>query len=312
MPRSFPSPKRAFTLVELLVVIAIIGVLVALLLPAVQSARESARRTQCLNQLKQIGLAIHNHADVHKVLPTGGVFPWPVLEQYMTGGTPNGPARQGLSWAFQILPYFEKNSIYGSTNQSQVETRFVPEYFCPSRRRNINQGGRILMDYAGATPALSSAKLGNINDFWQDQTNGTWAVPANKLWWGAIVRTNWSGSAPVGSTNPIGFQNISDGSSNTLLVSEKRLDINNYRVGDWHDDRGWTDGWDPDVIRFTGTKPLADKKGGISGYEFGSAHPTGINATLCDGSIRFIAYNVDQILFNNLGHRDDGNSITLD
>ena len=66
-------------------------------------------------------LAIHNHADVHKVLPTGGVFPWPVLEQYMTGGTPNGPARQGLSWAFQILPYFEKNSIYGSTNQSQFK-----------------------------------------------------------------------------------------------------------------------------------------------------------------------------------------------
>jgi len=66
------------------------------------------------------------------------------------------------------------------------------------------------------------------------------------------------------------------------------------------------------VVRFTGTKPAADKKGGISGYEFGSAHPTGINIILCDGSTRMINYNVDQILFNNLGHRGDGATVTLD
>src|SRR5690242_18409839 len=97
--------RRAFTLVELLVVIAIIGVLVALLLPAIQSAREAARRTQCKNQLKQIALAIHNHVNTFGVFPTGGAKIYPNIEDYVAGGIPLGPIKQGLGWGYQILPY---------------------------------------------------------------------------------------------------------------------------------------------------------------------------------------------------------------
>src|SRR5690349_22852048 len=104
--------RKGFTLVELLVVIAIIGVLVALLLPAVQAAREAARRTQCTNHIKQMMLAMHNHESSKKCFPSGGIAPYAAIENYLTDsktnptnpqGSPLGPSQQGLSWAYQIL-----------------------------------------------------------------------------------------------------------------------------------------------------------------------------------------------------------------
>ncbi|HMO86596.1 MAG TPA: DUF1559 domain-containing protein, partial [Lacipirellulaceae bacterium] len=117
-PRSF----RAFTLVELLVVIAIIGVLVALLLPAIQAAREAARRTQCTNQLRQMGVALQNHVSALGVFPTAGTVPNPNIADYVSGptsspGTPNGPNKQGLGWGYQLLPYLEQGAIRGITTQ---------------------------------------------------------------------------------------------------------------------------------------------------------------------------------------------------
>src|SRR5512137_207450 len=103
------SRKAGFTLVELLVVIAIIGILVALLLPAIQAAREVARRAQCTNHLKQIGLAMQNHVDIWKCFPTGGTYPWAggnSLSEWRTdqGNMPLGPKEQGIGWHYQILP----------------------------------------------------------------------------------------------------------------------------------------------------------------------------------------------------------------
>src|SRR5215203_3835276 len=113
--RVLQSRRRGFTLIELLVVIAIIGILVALLLPAVQAAREAARRTQCKNHLKNIVLAMHNHVSAHKVFPSGGIGPWPKIENYVSGGKPLAAAKQGLSWAYQILPYIEEGTLQGAS-----------------------------------------------------------------------------------------------------------------------------------------------------------------------------------------------------
>lgn len=312
MTRSHVRQRRGFTLVELLVVIAIIGILVALLLPAVQAAREAGRRTQCSNNLKQMGLAVHNHVDVLQMLPTGGTTPWPNLWEFSDGYTPNPADKQGLSWAFQILPYFEQGQVYKSDPNGPIWQQVVGQYFCPSRRRVTRQADRVLMDYASATPARNPNSLGNPNDLWQDEI---WTVPNPRMWRGAIVRTPLSGGPPTwtlnGSTQPAGFEMIEDGTSNTLLISEKRLDSRNYFIGDWHDDRGWTDGWDPDVVRCTCVPPARDAIG-ISGYEFGSAHPAGIQAVFCDGSVRTLNWQTDPEAFNRMGDRMDRKAVKLD
>lgn len=307
---------RGFTLVELLVVIAIIGILIMLLLPAVQAAREAARRMQCSNNLKQMGLAVHNLENALKIYPTGGVFPWPDINCYAQSGRPYGPEKQGLSWAYQILPYIEGGNIHSITTQSQLEAISVNLYFCPSRRAPAKQATRFLMDYASATPAPEGT-WNNTDSFWQPQSTGTWAVPPNVTWKGLIVRTDWQQGSPcqsgasVGSTSPIGPGEVKDGLTNTLLISEKRLKPQNYKSGDWHDDRGWTDGWDPDVVRSTGFKPEPDQNVSSDvGYQFGSAH-SNLNCVFGDGSVRPLNYSIDQILFNRLGDRMDGQVIDM-
>jgi prepilin-type N-terminal cleavage/methylation domain-containing protein len=322
----FIHRRHGFTLVELLVVIAIIGILVALLLPAIQAAREAGRRIQCSNNLKQIGLAIHNHVDVAQMLPTGGTTPWPNLWEHSDGGIPNAADRQGYSWAFQILPYFEKSQVYNRNVNEANWQNAVAEYFCPSRRRVTRQGDRVLMDYASATPAVNPNNIGfgTEGDLWQGEI---WTVPNNRQWRGAIVRTprgpgpngttNWSGN---NSTRPAGFESLTDGSSNVLMVSEKRLNTQNYMIGDWHDDRGWTDGWDPDVVRCTCIPPLKDVAGScgsptnaqcVSGYEFGSAHPSGIQGVLGDGAVKTISWTIDPVMFNRLGDRQDRQPVNI-
>ena len=125
--------EAGFTLVELLVVIAIIGILVALLLPAIQAARESARRTQCMNQVRQMIQAMHNHADTYKVFPTGGVEPWPKIEDYSKNGKPFGVKKQGFSWAFQILPFLEENAVHNISDDAATRADAGGAVFLSSR-----------------------------------------------------------------------------------------------------------------------------------------------------------------------------------
>jgi prepilin-type processing-associated H-X9-DG protein len=126
---------------------------------------------------------------------------------------------------------------------------------------------------------------------------------------GAIVRGGQNGPNSPWYGNKVTLAQFGDGTSNTLLISEKRLDSRNYITGDWHDDCGWGDGWDPDVVRYTGYIPQRDSPGGVSGYEFGSAHGTGINALMSDGSVRNIAYGISPTTFNALGTRAGGEVI---
>ncbi len=164
--------RLGFTLVELLVVIAIIGILVALLLPAVQTARESARRIQCTNKVKQVMLAMHNHVSSLRVFPSGGIKPWPAIEDYSQNGQPFGPEKQGLSWAFQILPYMEGQNIYRLDTTTALQETPVEDYFCPSRRGATRSpsSGAWLMDYAAAVPNRSRQQVGDtLFNLWLDR-----------------------------------------------------------------------------------------------------------------------------------------------
>ncbi|NLE60812.1 MAG: DUF1559 domain-containing protein [Planctomycetes bacterium] len=320
-------------MVELLVVIAIIGILIALLLPAVQAAREAARRMQCSNQLKQIGLACHNLENTYGYFPTGGTSYWPNLA--IVGGRAAEPRNQTMAWPFQILPYLEE----GAT--SEVPTRAMPGgnrsyilaaaveellgsiainyYCCPSRRSAPEQEGRYLLDYAAAHPATVPQPFpqtsvprdkGTDSQFWYGDFGDTPTSGHSGKYYGLITRTHYA--------EPCRVRDASDGLSNTMLVGEKWLNVNRYTTGDWHDDRGWTDGWDPDTIRSTGYPPrpdAADPPRGTSGYDdtkpysFGGAHPGGFNCVFGDGAVHFIDFEVERDLFNYLGDRRDGQPV---
>jgi prepilin-type N-terminal cleavage/methylation domain-containing protein len=332
------SARRAFTLVELLVVIAIIGVLVALLLPAIQAAREAARRTECKNKLRQVGLAMQNHESSLKIFPTGGIHPWPTIENYSQGGKPFTAPKQGMSWAFQLLPYLEQNSVHNLDTTLAISQTPVPLYFCPSRRPPIQNPvtANWLMDYAGIVPMPDPASLGRDYNFYIEQRRGCrtedffWGgrdnihtpVEAKFMrtffdFWGVIVRSSYYVKGPNNVVDlqyrpPVGFAEIEDGSSNTIVVGEKRLRPATYEGDEWYDDKGWADGWDPDVMRSAMCQPSPDSNEMPNndnrefGFYLGAAHPAGMNVVFADASVDTLTYDVDVVTVNRLAHRSDG------
>ncbi|HVW01187.1 MAG TPA: DUF1559 domain-containing protein, partial [Planctomycetaceae bacterium] len=208
--------RRGFTLIELLVVIAIIAVLVALLLPAVQQAREAARRTECKNHLKQIGLAFHNYHDIYTVLPDGGnddtgSKKWPC------GDCCNANNRGEWNWMYQILPQIEQANLWNQTNNTTIYQTPIPVYFCPSRRQPGLYGSSAKSDYAGN----GGDGMSNYN--------------------GAVTRRSCQ--------HPVSFAQIVDGTSNTLMVGEKQTNDRHFG-GSGGDNEAWPNsGWDQDQIR---------------------------------------------------------------
>jgi type II secretory pathway pseudopilin PulG len=287
-------------LIELLVVIAIIAILIGLLLPAVQKVREAAARMQCQNNLKQIGIAIHSYHDAAGYMPPGGFNPW--------------DARG--SWPFYILPHIEQDNlakVAGSGTAINVDpARYAGGsklYICPARRSLAavsSQGGRYLMCYASATPALAA---NSWDQFWFGDVWGNGWIGNN---YRGVITRGGQQSATVWVGAKVRMEQISDGTSNTLLAGEKQLNPAAYRNGDWHDDAGWGDGWDPDVVRYTGFLPMPDKNygtsqnGGWEGYRFGGPHTGGFATLMADGSGRMISFSVDPNTFNALGTRDGG------
>ena len=361
--RHMAMQRRGFTLVELLVVIAIIGILVALLLPAVQAAREAARRTQCTNHIKQMMLAMHNFQSAKKAFPSGGIAPFAAIENYLTDslnipkpanpkGAPLGPAQQGMSWAYQILPYLEETSVYDLKTTDALQGITISAYHCPSKRGKTIHPlyGTELMDYAAAVPSRPRSRFSStyvyINDsatwgtvgcelkeFW-GMVGGTLRFespdiesrPANMFtnlsyvgYMGVIVRSEYCATctpakANVGWYKRISFEKITDGSSKTMVLGEKRLRPGLYEAGEWHDDMGWKEGWDPDTLRSTicligpdSDNPTATGTHTESfGYSFGAAHPGVMIAGFADASTHPIQYDIDRELLNRLGHRSDG------
>ena len=337
-PRIVFRRLSGFTLVELLVVIAIIGILVALLLPAIQAAREAARRTECINKLKQMALSVHNFVDSKKVFPTGGDIPHPNIADYISpSGQPFGPEKQGLGWGYQILPYLEEGAVYNVTKQEDLQKTVIPLYNCPTRRAPTSSAkaeigdtagkDATLTDYAGATPCgVTTATTQNP---WPLKSEASFfggsntKVPKNRAWCGVFVRTPYdiTTAAAVNSSRPTRFAQITDGTSKTILIGEKFLRTDLYEGGSWADDRGWSDGWDPDSMRSTCFPPMADSQGnsltaGTGGAEgeadvffFGSAHSGGFNVAYVDASVQTLGYDIDPQTFDYLGDRRDGQLI---
>ncbi|MDA1013717.1 MAG: DUF1559 domain-containing protein [Planctomycetota bacterium] len=282
--------RNGFTLIELLVVIAIIAILVALLLPAVQQAREAARRTSCKNNLKQIGVALHNHHDAHGLLPDGGHNWWSARSKTPQGAIETAP-RQTWCFLYQILPYIEQSNLYREPNDAVIRQTGLSSYACPSRRNLANIGGRAFNDYAGNGGLIGGG--GGLGG-WGDGKNG------------AVIIRGTDGT----NAQKVKFRDITDGTSNTIAVGEKWMGQSEYYIFTCSDNEGYTSGWDWDIVRWGDNPPRQDvaNNNGCK-REFGSVHDAAL-FVLCDGSVRGIGYSIDRNIFRRACQRNDGETLT--
>ena len=332
-------PRRGFTLVELLVVIAIIGVLVALLLPAIQSAREAARRTQCANQLRQLAIAFHNHHDSHGHLPTGGwSWNWLGYPEYGFGKEQPG------GWMYNILPFIEQQGLHDlgrgltGTARNQATKQRVESPFegmtCPSRRvANVydyeNSGGVFVycapFEQCSKTDYAANAGDEILPELLNYPTNPTSYADGANYDWTAYEHSVFSPyrgeTEPTGvvfGRSEISFRNVEDGTSNTYMVGEKYMSTDNYEDGlDAGDNEPAFSGNNNDTLRTTAAVRTLGRKyqlgpdhpgssNNLGEMLFGSAHPGGFHMAFCDGSVSSISFDVDPEVHRTHGHRADG------
>lgn len=334
--RHFLMPLAAFTLVELLVVIAIIGVLVALLLPAVQAAREAARRSQCVNNLKQMGLGCLNYESSRKALPAGG---W----TYRWIGDPDaGYGReQPGNWAYGLVPFIEQLQLRsinkGMTNAqkkaaaAELISKPIPMFHCPSRREAIGYPGPTSFKNAVLPAGTLVAKTdyaGNGGTYTPNSSEFSWADTLADSAESAVKVFNRGTQATWPDTTNcngafcfaanLGLEEFPDGLSQTYLAGEKYLNPLKYvgpgpdGLGDDGDNETLFTGYDWDNMRWTRDgAPMPDTLGFTSPYLFGSAHPGGANMVLCDGSVQTVSYEIDATIHQRLSNRSDGEVATL-
>ncbi|MDO5113562.1 MAG: DUF1559 domain-containing protein [Planctomycetia bacterium] len=324
--------RAGFTLVELLVVIAIIGMLVGLLLPAVQQAREAARQMQCNNHLRQMALACLNLETAQKNLPSGGWY-------YSWCGDPDrgfSYAQPG-AWTFSILPFLEQNALFqmGSDGQPDtitseqkkgsetVITTPIPVFFCPSRRTcqvsytkfssatfqnaQLPSGEQNVMktDYAGNCGSTHPGHITEVKDM-----NDAMEILRKNQWKPVGTGVIYHGSQ-------ITLSEIRDGTSNTYLCGEKYMASDRY-IGTAEllcggDDATGYSGGDGDTLRSTSQShyPVQDRpQYDTAPSRFGSAHAGSFGMAMCDGSVQRISYSIEPETHENLGIRNDGQVAT--
>jgi len=286
--------RNGFTLIELLVVIAIIAILIALLLPAVQQAREAARRSTCKNNLKQIGIAMHNYHDVHRTLPPGYLDDDPAA---------NVTNHNLLGWGTFILPYIEQSALYNSisevggfdsnwttisemtTASATVPTPYsrviLNPYICPS-----DPMGGINTDVGNYGKSNYTGVAGNT------YKSSTSAKPTGSFYDNSNVR----------------FRDYRDGLSNTIIIGERGTEgakngtiwIGNYSDGAYYTQNA-----------ITSASAYYGINGTAGSWNFTSSHTGGVHFLLGDGSVRFLSENIDLNTYRDLGYIADGKVANL-
>jgi prepilin-type N-terminal cleavage/methylation domain-containing protein len=323
-----------FTVIELLVVVTVIGILITLLAPAVQNAREAARRGQCGNNVKQLALAALNHESAIGFLPTGG---W---DRLWLGHPDRGFGKsQPGGWIYNILPFAEQQALHdlgGNSGGISIEdanalriSTSLAGFNCPARRpaalyQVYPTGGIQFNLTAGSFTRLARSDYaingGDYAQRWYDQHSppdlATGDDP-NFVWKDDMSKQ----TGICYQRSQVRMSQITDGTGNTFLIGEKFIDSNHYTDGkDKGDAESMYCGDYDDLIRWTGRSgtpgtladnnlPRQDRFTPSTGTEvqwFGSAHPCTLNMSFCDGSVRSISYSIDAEVYRRLGNRKDG------
>lgn len=309
-----PSARPAFTLIELLVVIAIIGVLVGLLLPAVQQAREAARRTACSNNMKQLGLALHNYAHNHRErLPTGWVGE-------LENGEIHGDEGPGWGWGSQILPFLEENAVYDGINFGQAvghadnataRVAVISTFLCPSDAFGTDKlffpgddgaGSNDDEEAPDATPGSVQYARSNYPGMFgaehmaHDHGGGGDGVEPSE--------GDGTFLANTGLDKGVYFRHFTDGLSKTIAVGER-----DSRMGGslWI---GMAEGKSAAMSRVVGVGEHMFNDDDPHFEDFYSQHPSGMNVVFADGHVAFLSDSIGETAFQALATRSGGEPVS--
>uniref|UniRef100_A0A7C4QPA0 DUF1559 domain-containing protein n=1 Tax=Schlesneria paludicola TaxID=360056 RepID=A0A7C4QPA0_9PLAN len=297
--------RRGFTLIELLVVIAIIAILIALLLPAVQQAREAARRTQCRNHLKQLGLALHNYHDAHRMFPPG----WIGVDN---GHDTEGPS--GFAWGAHLLPYLDQAPLYNRLNvnvscfdatlNAAALTSVLAVFRCPSDpspdRWQMREDGN---------PSVVLAQLPTANYVGSFGTEGYEDLCEDP----PFPHAQCAGDGVFWHNSPVRIRDLTDGTSNTLMVGEHRTDTRSIITAGghppWHSTWvGFIAGGEEPAARILGVSDHTPNHPSLHMEDYSSWHTGGVHLLMGDGRVRFVTENVDVGIWKALATRQ-GNEV---